>query len=69
MRITVNISAFGPDAAQAVELQGRLEALLNEFGLSGQLQGPSYDQFASLYGSFTSSSTTKSTPAADNNEE
>ena len=53
MRITFNISAFGPGAAQAVEIKSKFEAILAEYGLSGEVKGLNFEQFASLYGSFS----------------
>ncbi|MDF2523903.1 MAG: hypothetical protein K0R31_1544 [Clostridiales bacterium] len=53
MRISFNISAFGPGAEQAAKIKDSFEAILKESGLNGETKGMNYEQFASLFGSFT----------------
>jgi hypothetical protein len=46
------VSAFGPDSKAAVELKEKLEALMNEYGLTGITQGKGYEGFASFSGNY-----------------
>lgn len=66
IRVNLSISAFGPEAANAAELQEKLKRIMDEYGLAGELKGQNFDQFASLFGAFTNTSpSTPSTPSTN----